>query len=337
MGNLLIVDDQSGLREGISTFFEGQGHKTRTASGLRDAVGMIQSDQPELIISDLMMKDGSGLDLRQEIEKLHLPARPYFILFTAYPTHDSATEAYRTGVDLYLTKPFQLPALALAVNAGLRQNASIPKEKDAESLRRAEAFYHDFFLTLNPVLPRMLMLLEGRYGDLNEGQVTSLSSVFDTWRRLVWTMADFYHRMLQTESGGIGISSWRGPAALRRSLLKLKPELDAGAFNVEVSAEPNLPAAMVHAETAEALLETVILRLAAVSGANASFQLHWSYTLGRLCLTLRSDTPNPRISPELIRNVAILPPMLPLLDEAGVEVKVTDDLGPWLLSFRVAQ
>ena len=336
MANLLIVDDQAGLREGISVFFEGQGHIARTAGGIEEAVAEIAKERPDLVISDLMMKDGSGLDLRQRIDGMSLELPPYFILFTAYPTHESAAEAYQHGVDLYLTKPFQLPALALAVNAGLRHHSALTKEIPV-TLHRAESFYHDFFLTLNPVLPRLLMLLEGRHGALGERQAAAVSSVFDTWRKLVWTMADFYHRMLQPESSAMLLGSWRGPTALRRLLLKLEPELEAGAFNVEVSADPNLPAALVHTESAEALLETVLLRLAAISGPGAQLSLHWSHAAGRLCLRLQSDQDNPRLTPELIRHVAILPPVMPLLEEAGVQVQVTDGLGPWTLSFRAAQ
>src|SRR6266705_75503 len=135
MANLLLVDDQAGLREGISGFFESQGHQTRMASGVQEAVSCIQAKQPDLVISDLMMKDGSGLELRQQITELKLSTHPYFILFTAYPSHETATEAYRHGVDLYLTKPFQLPALALAVNAGLRHQASLSKDS-SDTLRR---------------------------------------------------------------------------------------------------------------------------------------------------------------------------------------------------------
>jgi CheY-like chemotaxis protein len=335
MANLLIVDDQAGLREGISVFFESQGHEIKMASGVREAVDCIQRQRPDLVISDLMMKDGSGLELRQQISNLKLSTHPYFILFTAYPSHETATEAYLHGVDLYLTKPFQLPALALAVNAGLRQQAALSREVP-DTLRRAEAFYHDFFLTLNPVLPRLLMLLEGRYGALGSAQVASVSSVFETWRRLVWTMADFYHRLLQPDSEMMAPSPWRGPAALKRILLKLGAELEAGAFSFDITAEPGLPAALVHSETAEALLETVLLRLMAISGSGARFSLHWSRVQDQLCLQVSSDLANPRLSVELIRNVAILPPVLPLLEEAGVQVKVTDDLGPWTLSFHAA-
>jgi CheY-like chemotaxis protein len=332
MATLLIVDDQPGLSEGISTFFEGQGHKSMVATGVTEAMDMVQSEKPDLVVSDLMMDDGTGLILRQKIAGLDLEVQPYFILMTAHPTHDSALAAYRSGVDLYLTKPFQLPAMALAVNQGLRHRG-LQAGQDPVMLRRAESFYHDFFLILNPVLPRLLMLVEGRYGVLNEDQLSSVSAVFETWRRLVWTMADFYHRLLQPDAGDLEVSRWHGPLALKRVLLKLAPDLQAGGMSTELLAEAVLPLASVHTDTAEALLETVILRLIALSGHGATLTFHWQKYAGKLRLNVFSDTPNPRLTPELIRNVSILPPVLPLLAEAGVQVQVTDDLGPWSLIF----
>ena len=336
MANLLIVDDQAGLREGISLFFEGQGHTARTASGVSEAVDRMKEEKPDLIVSDLMMKDGTGLDLRQEVKDLKLATDPYFILYTAFPTHDNATEAYQRGVDLYLTKPFQLPALALAVNQGLRQGIE-RSQSSAETLRRAEAFYHDFFLILNPVLPRLLMMVEGRYGALNGAQMGSVSTVMETWRKLVWTMGDFYHHLLRPEGGWVAMEAWRGQAALKRILANLEAEIVAGGFYVEISSDEGLPAAVVHVDTAEAMLEASLLRLMALSGPGATLSLHWSRSAAALTLTIKSDKASPRLGPELIRNVAILPPILPLLDESGVDVQLKDDLGPWTLSFAMAR
>ncbi|HTA16309.1 MAG TPA: response regulator, partial [bacterium] len=124
MANLLIADDNLGLREGISSFFEGQGHHSLVAGGVREAVEMVRKQPPDLILSDFIMGDGTGVALRKEIRQLGLRQDPYFILLTGHPTLDNAHEAYMGGVDLYLTKPFQMPALALAVDNGLRKRPS---------------------------------------------------------------------------------------------------------------------------------------------------------------------------------------------------------------------
>jgi CheY-like chemotaxis protein len=331
MANLLIVDDNAGLREGISSFFREQGHQSMTAGGVTEAVEMIRRQSPDLVLSDFVMDDGTGLGLRKQIRQLGLRQDPYFILLTGHPTLDNAREAYYGGVDLYLTKPFQLPALALAVDNGLRKRP--PKTPDSV-LRTSEAFYHDFFLILNPVLPRLLMLMEGRYGGLGMEQVASISSIFDTWRRLLWTMADFYERIHEADGGQVERRRWSGPPALKRILDKLQTDLSVVQLQVDVIREPRLPLGCVHAQTAEAILEAVILRLAAFSAPGSTLSLAWNSNGKRLQLTLKSDQMHQDLTPELMRNVALLPPVLPLLEEAGVRIMIADNIGPWVLSFE---
>ena len=331
MANLLIVDDNPGLREGISTYFEAQGHRSYVASGVSEAVRLVRQSPPDLILSDMVMDDGTGLTLRKEVKRLELATDPYFILLTGHPTLDNARDAFRDGVDLYLTKPFQMPALALAVQNGLRRRPAVP----SALFKASESFYHEFFLTLNPVLPRLLLMLEGRYGDLSEAQTGSVGAVLDTWRRLVWLMADFYNRMHDPRSGELEMSRWHGPAALNRVLARLSKDFSAGELETEVLRERHLPLARVHAETAEALLEAVILRLAAFSAPGATLSFSWEKAGSRLSLLMQSDEVHPRLTPELMRTVALLPPVMPLLDEAGVDVKVNDSAGPWILSFEL--
>lgn len=332
MANLLIVDDNPGLCEGISAYFDAQGHNAYTAGGVHDALEKVKRLPPDLVISDLMMDDGTGLNLRQQIKSLGLAQDPYFILFTGHPTHDNARDAFKDGgVDLYLTKPFQMPALAMAVANGLRH-----RPVSVNSVFRAsEAFYHEFFLNMNPVLPRLLLMLEGRYGRLAEPQVRAMGSVVETWRKLVWQMADFYTRMHDPRGGELETGRWHGPATLTRVLARLQPDLECAGIGTEVIREARLPMAQVHAETAEALMEAVVLRLAAFSGPGATLTFSWEKAGRRLYLVMQSDVDHPDLTPELMRTVALLPPIMPLLEQAGVDFKVGENRGPWRLSFNL--
>jgi CheY-like chemotaxis protein len=340
VADLLIVDDNEGLRESMSTYFEGQGHRLETADGVGQAMERVRRHTPDVVLSDLVMEDGSGLNLREQIQGLGLKKDPYFILLTAHPTLDSASQAYRHGVDLYLTKPFQLPALALAVDNALRQMKAVPPAgpaaAGAAALAQADAFYHEFFLTLNPVLPRLLLLLEGRYGGLQPDQLACVSAIFDTWRRLAWSMQGFHERLAGPPPKRLETGRWSGPAALRRILDRLEPDLAVSQLTTQVQHVPKLPLALVHAASAEALLEACILRLAAFSGPGAVLSFAWAADERRLRLTLSSDQTHPDLTPQLMHAVALLPPILPLLEQAGVQAAVRDDSGPWELVFRLA-
>jgi CheY-like chemotaxis protein len=280
------------------------------------------------------MEDGTGVGLRQRIRSLNLREDPYFILLTGHPTDSNAREAAQSGIDLYLTKPFQLPALALAVDAGLKRK---PEPTANPALRASEAFYHDLFLNLNPVLPRMLMLLEGRYTPLNATQIESLTALFDSWRHLSWTMGEFYHRVGEGASPRSERQRWSGPRALKRILTKLEPDLKQARLDLRVLREARLPMAEVHIPTAEGVLEAILLRLAAFTAPNSLLMLAWSEQQGRLQLALQGERRHPQLDADLMSHLRILPPAPPLLDEAGVRLDVREDLGPWTLTFDPAR
>ncbi len=86
-------------------FLRGRDTLPTPPGTLKKHVAQIHRDKPNLVISDLMMRDGSGLELRQQIAGLDLPAQPYFIPYlTGYPTHGGTpARPTRHGVDLYLT------------------------------------------------------------------------------------------------------------------------------------------------------------------------------------------------------------------------------------------
>jgi len=344
MAELLIVDDNVGLRESMSTYFEGKGHRLQTADGVGTAMDKIRAMAPDVVLSDLIMEDGTGLGLRDQIKQMGLKKEPYFILLTGHANLDNAREAYHHGVDLYLTKPFQMPALALAVDNALKaqKQAAPPLSRaldggDPGRIRaQADAFYHEFFLTLNPVLPRLLLLLEGRYGSLQSDQLGCVSSIFDTWRKLVWTMADFHERLADPGDPTLERMRWHGPAALRRILDRLEPDFAVCQLSTEVRREPRLPLAWVHGPTAEAILESGLLRLASFSAPGAVLSFSWVAGERGLELQMASDKGHPDLTPELMRNVALLPPLLPQLTQAGVRVDAQDNAGPWTLVFDLA-
>jgi CheY-like chemotaxis protein len=334
MASLLIVDDNEGLRESMSTYFEGQGHHLETADGVQQALQQVRRRAPDLVLSDQVMEDGTGLGLHDGIRRLGLPKDPYFILLTGHPTLDNASEAYRRGVDLYLTKPFQLPALALAVGTALRQLA--PAAGPEAGLRaQAGQAYHELFLAMNPLMPRLLLLLEGRYGSLDADQLACVSAVFDIWRRLAWAMTDFHRRVQDPGPAGLTRGPWHGPAALRRILERLEPDLAMARLATDLRLEPRLASAWVHGPTAESMLEACLLRLAAFSAPGASLSLAWEQGPRSLRLTLRSDLAHPDLTGQMMRNAGLLPALAPLLAEAGLELSLSDDCGPWSLGFRL--
>jgi len=138
MPNALIVDDDQEFRTTLAAVVESQGFSTATAHSLNEARGILAASPPDVILTDLMLPDGSGLDLRQDIEGSF---RSEIILITGHASVDSAVEALRGGIMDYLTKPVDLPRLK-AVLANVSRTLGLKEEIGGlrDELRRLGRF-----------------------------------------------------------------------------------------------------------------------------------------------------------------------------------------------------
>ena len=116
---ILIVDDEENLSFFLKTALMQKDYIVETASLLKDAKHSVQSKFPDLILLDLNLPDGSGLDLYRLIKekRLNIPT----IVITAHASVKSAVDALRLGVEDYLIKPFELDELILNIEKQFRR------------------------------------------------------------------------------------------------------------------------------------------------------------------------------------------------------------------------
>src|SRR3954468_15676332 len=104
MANLLIVDDELGMRQFLTLLFQREGHQIRVAeSGVR-AMELLRQEPADLIISDVRMPDMGGIELLREARQL-LPDVAV-IMMTAFGTEETGREAKKLGADDFIEKPF---------------------------------------------------------------------------------------------------------------------------------------------------------------------------------------------------------------------------------------
>jgi len=108
MPHALVVDDDPNFLLPLAELVEREGFTTSVASSLKDARALIGSAPPDLILTDLFLPDGKGIDLLADLDTT-LPTQ--VILVTGHASVDTAVEALRKGVTDYLTKPLDLPRL----------------------------------------------------------------------------------------------------------------------------------------------------------------------------------------------------------------------------------
>ncbi len=107
MNPILVVDDDPGFRKLLETILSGEGYQVETAAKVSEACRMCGMRSYALVISDLKLPDGDGLDVQKWFVE-HAPDTP-FVLITGFGTVATAVEAMKRGALDYLEKPLRSP------------------------------------------------------------------------------------------------------------------------------------------------------------------------------------------------------------------------------------
>src|SRR5215510_5672891 len=107
---ILVVDDDPGIRASLGVLLQSWGFEALQASDAAEATRLVERHDPDIVITDLVMPETSGLDLLRKL-KAGDPHRPV-LLITAQGSIDVAVEAMKQGARDFLTKPLtDLPKL----------------------------------------------------------------------------------------------------------------------------------------------------------------------------------------------------------------------------------
>src|ERR1700743_748313 len=104
---ILIVDDDDDLRRMLVDYLTTEGYTALGVRSVQQGEEALKSDTFDLVIADLRLEDGTGLDLLKQLKQI--APRTYGILMTGYATMETAVEAIRIGLFDYMIKPI-LPA-----------------------------------------------------------------------------------------------------------------------------------------------------------------------------------------------------------------------------------
>jgi DNA-binding NarL/FixJ family response regulator len=120
---LLLVDDEPGLREAVQAYLEDSSFNVQAASNAREAWEMLQKKTPDLVISDVMMPQVNGYQfLKQMRDDPRFKALPVVFL-TARGMKSDRIQGYQAGCDAYLSKPFDPDELVAIVENLLERRA----------------------------------------------------------------------------------------------------------------------------------------------------------------------------------------------------------------------
>lgn len=118
MAKILLLEDDTSLNRGISLKLEKEGYEVLSAAGVSRAEEIFRENEVALIISDITMEDGDGLEFCRNIRRT---SDVHLIFLTALDQEVDIVNGYDAGADDYITKPFSLMVLISKVNALMRR------------------------------------------------------------------------------------------------------------------------------------------------------------------------------------------------------------------------
>jgi DNA-binding NtrC family response regulator len=118
MANILVVDDELGIRDLLSEILNDEGHNVEVAENAAQARAARLRERPDLVLLDIWMPDTDGVTLLKEWSSAGALTMPV-IMMSGHATIDTAVEATKIGALAFLEKPITLQKLLKAVEQGL--------------------------------------------------------------------------------------------------------------------------------------------------------------------------------------------------------------------------
>jgi DNA-binding NtrC family response regulator len=135
MANILVVDDELGIRDLLSEILNDEGHSVELAENAAQARAARQRMRPDLVLLDIWMPDTDGVTLLKEWSTSGLLSMPV-VMMSGHATIETAVEATKIGAQSFLEKPITMQKLLKAVEAGLARTSGAATAAAAAPMRK---------------------------------------------------------------------------------------------------------------------------------------------------------------------------------------------------------
>ncbi len=116
---ILVVDDERSMQEFLEIFFRSEGYEVATAGDLQSALLHVEGDEFDVVISDIQMPGGSGIELLHAVGETS--PETVVIMMTAFASTETAIAAMKDGAYDYITKPFKVEEVRIVVEKALEK------------------------------------------------------------------------------------------------------------------------------------------------------------------------------------------------------------------------
>ena len=208
---ILIIEDEPDIRKTLEYNISREGYKVVSASSISEGKKQINSSDFSLILLDLMLPDGSGLNLCREIKSDKDKSPTPIIILTAKDDEVDKVVGFELGADDYVTKPFSVRELILRIKAILKRGES--KKETLEVQRQFgeltmdidshEAFVNNEQIILTALEFRLLRQLVDRRGRV-QSRDQLLSDVWGYSAEVNTRTVDTHIKRLREKLGTMG-------------------------------------------------------------------------------------------------------------------------------------
>ena len=317
---ILLVEDDEVMRDSCRQVLEAAGHDVIEAGSARDAEPILLRDELDLVITDLRMPHGGGQEVLRMV-KSACPDVPV-VLITAYPSVDSAIEAFRGGVSDYLLKPFTGDQLVDTIDRALmgkraRDRSTLLRQMGAsaadmpEMVGNSEAF-HALLASIRRLAP-----MEGGVliqGETGSGKEIVARAVHRFSRRgggpmTVLNCAAIPESLIEAELFGYDKGAFTGATASKRGLFE---EADGGSLFLDEVAELTLAA---QAKLLRSIEEKAVRHVGSVADRQVDARI-----IAATHKDLAAEVKEGRFREDLLYRLAILEVRVPPLRERAEDV-----------------
>lgn len=203
MADILVVDDEVGIRELLSEILADEGHSVMLAENATKARELRGSRRPDLVLLDIWMPDADGISLLKEWSSNGLLTMPV-VMMSGHGTIDTAVEATRIGAVDFLEKPIALQKLLATVKKCLKPDASATRQHYAvDSLLQIGLLKKFAQRIAQSAKHSPILFLRGAQGLIAEVGARSLLAPHAPWLNLSQESRAITQEMLEQNAGGV--------------------------------------------------------------------------------------------------------------------------------------
>jgi DNA-binding NtrC family response regulator len=223
---ILVVDDVDTAREAIADSLRKDGKEVLEAGTLKEARGFIEKNKADICILDILLPDGNGLSLLDEVVKM--PWQPKFIVITAHGQIDYAVEAMKKGALDFITKPIDIKTLKKSIN---RAENMVEMRRELDHLRSSQTATAKFVVGQDPHMQTLLnraqraaeasvsVLITGESGTGKEVMATYIHQIGPRAQKpfIAINCAAIANTLLESELFGHEANAFTGAANKRKN------------------------------------------------------------------------------------------------------------------------